>query len=549
MSSWPARARAALRAHPLDAFGCALAWLYGLPSLWYPFGSDQGIHWYLGHRLLSGDMPYASGISGKPPVIFAIHASAELLFGNRQSSIRVLELLCMVPFGWLLARAVRRPGAAQQPGRSDGEVGAAALLLSAANYTYQDYWNTAHPEFWMSMVLMAAVVVALQRDASGHRGLWVGALCMVAFMLKYPAAAVALPIAACAGVRALRSALPAPSPAHPAAHTWLGALPAVRAGALAVVREAGWFLLGAGLVFAACVLPFALTGTLRQMIEVCIDMTENYAGAAKLSPDWWFALVRLSAQGTFFLGTSALFVLGLLRVAIARRGAELAFAGFGLLLALASIASVLLQKRLFVYHWLAAYPFMLWLAFWALRQLWAGRGVFVLASALALTAAAFDHQPAFVTRSPRNYASHVRDWYELMRGVKTAQALQLGYHRKSEADRFGDLVRASEVVKKLARPGDRLCLTSFISPIYQLTGMQCSTRHAVGSFVPLGPPSWAREYEQDLRERPPRFMVSIRNYSKTNQRLIKAGYRQIARFGTVVVLDRLDAAATPRLDP
>ncbi|HET6337178.1 MAG TPA: hypothetical protein VFG30_28330, partial [Polyangiales bacterium] len=127
--------RAGLRAHPWDVFGCVAAMVYGIPTVWYPFGSDQGIHWYLGHRLLEGVMPYASGISGKPPLIFLVHAFAEVLFGNHQSSIRLLEVLSMPLFGWLIATGVRRR---DQPVR-DGEAGCAALLLSAAVYTYQDY--------------------------------------------------------------------------------------------------------------------------------------------------------------------------------------------------------------------------------------------------------------------------------------------------------------------------------------------------------------------------------------------------------------------------
>lgn len=547
MSTFPARARAALRAHPFDLLGCSLALLYGLPSLWYPFGSDQALHWYIGHRWLSGVMPYESGISSKPPVMFGIHALAELVFGNRQSSIRLLELLAMLPFGWLLARAIRRPGIVVDPRRTDGEVGCAALMLCAANYTYQDYWNTAHPEFWMTLSLMAALVVALHGDAR-RRGLWVGALCMLAFMLKYPAASVALPIAACAGFRALREQL-RHAPAHDgsSAGALRRALPLVRLGALAVAREAAWFSLGAALVFAACVLPFVLTGTLRQMIEVCVEMTGIYARKAKLSSDWWDALVFLPAQGTLYLGASAIFGLGLIRVALARRGAELGFAAFGFVLAIASIVSVLVQKRLFVYHWLAAYPFMLWLALWGLRQLWGGRGLLMLVSALALTAAAFQHRPVFGTRSPRNYAAHVRDWLDVMRGDKSERALQLGYRRMTKADRYGDIVLASELLRSRARPGDELCLTCFLTPLFQLTGMHCNTRHAVGSFISLGPPSWASEYARDLRERPPRFMVSIKTYSKTNRRLLASGYREIGRFGTVMVLDRLDEATTPGL--
>ena len=52
------RAGAAAQAHRWDLLGCGLALLYGVPSVYYPFGSDQGIHWYLGHALLDGQLLY-----------------------------------------------------------------------------------------------------------------------------------------------------------------------------------------------------------------------------------------------------------------------------------------------------------------------------------------------------------------------------------------------------------------------------------------------------------------------------------------------------------
>ncbi|HKU36933.1 MAG TPA: glycosyltransferase family 39 protein [Polyangiales bacterium] len=536
------RIRESLRAQPYNVLGCALAMLYAVPSVWYPFGSDQGIHWYLGHALLHGQLPYVSGISGKPPLIFVVHAIAEAVFGNRQSSIRLLELVALPGFGALLARAVRRPA---RPAR-DGEVGSAALLLSAANFTYQDYWNTAHPEFWMTLCLVGAQCVAVREARPRRRALWVGVLCAIAFLLKYPAAAIAIPIAAYAGVRALYLE-------GYAAGTRVG-WRADRAHWLALVREAGWFLSGAALVFAVVVAPFALTGNLRPMIEVCVYMTENYAGAVGFPKHWYRPLLDPSIQGTFFLSMLAIFVAGVVVTARKRDREELVFAAFLLSLVIAAVGSVVLQKRLFTYHWIASYAFFVGLGFWGARQvigaLRPSLAPRLLLSAAALwTLAAFFYQPEFITKVPHTYREHVASWSRVVFGGAPQSELTMNYLRVAKADRFGDLVRASEFVKSRAAPGDALCLTCFISPVYHLTGMRCTTRHAIGSFVFLGPRSWGSEYAQDLRERPPRFMVSIHTLPRRNKTLIKNGYREIARFGTVLVFERVaqDAASAERL--
>jgi hypothetical protein len=516
--------------------GCALAIVYGIPTAWYPFGSDQGIHWYLGHALLHGEMPYASGISGKPPLIFVVHAIAEILFGNHQSSIRILEILAMPGFGWVIAQAARR----RLDAARDGEVGAAALLLSAATFTYQDYWNTAHPEFGMTLSLLGAFAVAVHAAVPRRRALLVGALCMVSFLFKYPGAAVAIPIAGYCGFRALYTdEVPddAPLARFPEKARWL-----------ALVREAVWFLAGAFVVFVVCLLPFVMTGTVREMFEVCVQMTENYASGVAFPLTWYRPMFAVRFQGSMFVTMSVLFALGIGRTIRLKNWRELAFGGSLFLLALTSIASVVLQKRLFTYHWLATYPFFVAIALWGVRQLVAAlrwprvASSALLAAALVFCLGAFFYRPLFITRVPNTYREHVERWWRVMRGELTTEALMMSYFRVAQADKVGDLIRASEVVLERAQPGDTLCLTCFISPVYQFTGLRCTTRHAIGSFVLLGPKTWRSEYGRDLRERPARFMVSIHTYPRRNAELRKLGYRQIARYGTVLVFERMEPA-------
>lgn len=523
--------QARVRARPWDVVGCVLAIVYGIPTAWYPFGSDQGIHWYLGHRLLEGVMPYASGISGKPPLIFLVHAFAEILFGPYQSSIRILEIISMPLFGWLIATGVRMRG---EPVR-DGEVGCAALMLSAATYTYQDYWNTAHPETGMTMSLFAALVVAVHGAPGRRRPLLVGAWSMVAFLFKYPGAAMAIPIAGYCGFRALYTDGLAEGESidrKPSRARWL-----------AFAREAGWFLVGAAIVFVLCLLPFVITRTVREMYEVCVLMTENYASGPDFPWDWYKPLFDPWRQGTFFDTMLLLFLVGLGLSIWRKRWRESIFAGFLFLLVLASIASVVMQKRLFTYHWLATYPFFVAIGAWALRRFVIAPRIaraaspLLIAGALVLTLAAFFYKPDFITKWPHNYREHVAHWWPVATGAEGREALTMNYHRVAQADKFGDMIRASDEVRARAKPGDALCLTCFISPLYHLTGMECPSRHAIGSFTNLGPRYWGSEYVDFLTKTPPRFVVSIHTYPKRNKMLRKIGYRDLARYGTVMVFE------------
>src|SRR5688572_16634511 len=105
----PARFRlAAVREHALDAVGVLLAVLYAIPSLAYPFGRDQAIFYYIGREWLHGLVPFKDVFDVKPPAIYLLNSIGIVLFGARQMSIRILDLLGVVLAGWLVAMAVRR---------------------------------------------------------------------------------------------------------------------------------------------------------------------------------------------------------------------------------------------------------------------------------------------------------------------------------------------------------------------------------------------------------------------------------------------------------
>jgi hypothetical protein len=279
------------------------------------------------------------------------------------------------------------------------------------------------------------------------------------------------------------------------------------------------------------------------MYEVCVLMTENYASSPDFPRDWYKPLFDPWRQGTFFDTMLVLFAAGIGVTIWRKRRAEAAFAGFLFALVLASIASVVMQKRLFTYHWLATYPFFVAIGVWALRQLVLERRVeraaspLLVATAAVLTVAAFFYKPEFITKWPHTYREHVAHWWPVVTGAADRDSLTMNYHRVAQADKFGDLVRASDEVRSRAKPGDALCLTCFVSPLYHLTGLECPSRHAIGSFTNLGPRHWGSEYVEFLHNARPRFVVSIHTYPKHNKMLRKIGYVERARYGTVMVFE------------
>jgi hypothetical protein len=66
---------------------------YGFPTIFYPFGRDQGIYACAGDLILQGKQPYKDCFDFKPPLIFYTYALSFTLFGKSMWVIRLLDLL------------------------------------------------------------------------------------------------------------------------------------------------------------------------------------------------------------------------------------------------------------------------------------------------------------------------------------------------------------------------------------------------------------------------------------------------------------------------
>lgn len=250
--------------HPLTYKDVALVLLVvaviGGVSLFWPFGRDQGNYAYPAWRWLQGDMPYRDVYVFKPPLTVAVHAVSQVLFGHSVSSIRLLDLLLQgwtaVVLGWMAAVVTGRRAAAWT-----------AAAIYATTFFQTGYWHTAQPDGWFAPLFATAMLLGLAADRSPRRRLllWAGAgaLLGLAFLGKYTALALGLPLAVVA--------LGDPE------QSWR------RVGTAAAAALAGF----AGLLAAAVAAMMAM-GFWQAFVEVQRTMVAPYASTATVTIERMF---------------------------------------------------------------------------------------------------------------------------------------------------------------------------------------------------------------------------------------------------------------------
>ncbi|MFT3922417.1 MAG: glycosyltransferase family 39 protein [Myxococcales bacterium] len=492
-----------------DAIGTFAAFLYSLPAWSYPFGNDQSLHWYIGDNWLDGTLPFVSAISSKPIGMFAVHALSTALFGSGMWPIRVTESLTVLLVGWLVALSARRLG---EPGQ-DGEWGLGAMLFSGIYYTFYDYWDTAHPELWMSTCALAAFVVALRARTPWTRDAGAGALATAAFMFKYPAALPALGVSALCALRAYSEREPGE-----------GLAGQVRGGAKAVLWAAGRFLCGVLPVVLLVLLPFVLGGGLKPMWEILGVYIFHYAEQAppvRGLPAWF----RIERGGLLFLLTFVLTSMAAVTVR-ERRDRDglwrLSWVAVGAVLAL---LSVIAQKRYFPYHFVAIGSFCAALCAIAIRIFprthgapsWTTLGV----SALVI-AGVFYFAPT--SGLGQSYRGYVKSLIAYRTGETDRDAMLRGINNPRSLDSPLFVEHVAARINALKKPGDTLCARGFLTPLHPLTGLRCPSRHIVEENVNTGLPDWRREYRETLEKHPPTFMVTFSDRPRDVKYLQDRGY-------------------------
>jgi len=494
---------------------CAIG--FALPSLRYPFGMDQPIHWYAGKGWLEGYMPYATAVSTKPPAVFLVHTASIAVLGDHQWSVRVVDILNMLLASALIATF--RPRWPLQNGRARairpraaGELGAACLMMACILYAFFDWTSLGHPDAWQGtlMMMLAWVVVRAPGGEVGpRRAFFAGVVAGLSLGFKHVAIVSAVIFGAAAVLMARRD--------EPIS------------GAL---RNAIAYVAGLCAVLVALAAPFYLTGTFGPLREMMVDHIQRYAEHATGDPlrdlGW---LGPGHGLAPALLGV-ALTALGIAR-AVRRGDRRDRWVGIAILAVVVSaLVTVALQRRGFQahsygYQFLVLAPALALGIAWGLRRLMPGRGGRQLAVAALLSLVSLALEPEWLSTPGHHYRAEWRAFAAVLAGrLDHENALDPYVGHQRTIDNYRRQLAAARRIDARKRPGDTLCVDGFIGALYQLTGLRCTSRFMVSvPFLRSASPRWRAEYQRMWDTRPPTFFVSFSDRVVLAEQMRARGYR------------------------
>ncbi|MGD8855708.1 MAG: glycosyltransferase family 39 protein [Chloroflexota bacterium] len=450
----------------------------GLPSLFYPFGRDQGIHAYVAASWLDGQMPYKDVWVQKGPLAFVPHLLSIAVFGRTEWAIRVLDLAWQIVSGWLIYRIARR--------RLSTSGSLLAVFFYLLLYFTIDFWNTSHAEGFLLPFLLLGLDLydraRLLPISSRQRALifFSGLAASVTPWFKQTSlvfiAAIFLWMTAdllCDERRSLR--------------LWLE-------------RTA---LFGAGvLAFSLLMILFlAVQGMLAPMVDVLrysIGAYPNYSPLTEIGDLWQATFDWARLRGGLIL----LFLAGL-GIVLLRRDRRQKWLGI-VLLAGAGLVGIYAQRRLWDYHWISTLPFMAMIAAaatitvidWLVNR--KNRWVKWLLAAGLLILITASSGPLF-----RTYAEN----YGRLSGY-----LFGGLDRDRYLEEIGMALeaRAADYLDQRVAQDDPIFIWGHYALIYYLTGRHNPTRFAMDPPLSLEHPqqkAWQKEALSDLEDDPPSYIL------------------------------------------
>jgi len=482
----------------------AYAWLWplalaavvivlGLPTLDEPFGRDQGVYAAMADVIRDGGLPYVDAWDHKPPGIFYVYAGIFSALGRSMLAVRLFDiffvLALMAAVYALAARAF------------DATVGkVAALLMVLVYFCDTHYDHRAEADSVMMLPLALSALCLLRAKPGRGRLAWLagaGFMSAACIWLKVTAAITVLAFGVFFVVEDLLARRP-----------WTRI-----AGATAV------YLAGV----AAAVLPVVLyawkAGFLDAMIEIVVRFNSQYYAAQAHAAGGAVGMAKLILQTTGWWPYLIFPAVVAAVVALLRRGRdELVVLVFGA----ASIAAVLMQGKLWVYHWMAVFP--AWAVMGAAAYVEAARRMSWRELSpvrdarnllLALTMA------ALASYAVATWAQSAVDSIALHTGRMTlaqfygGEVEPGGYRERFGRYGFGDFSywaddEVAAYVRERTAPGDRIFVWGFEPLIYFLADRRPASRFLMDH--PLHAPfasrqAWRRELLEDLRRDPPVYFI------------------------------------------
>lgn len=325
-----------VRAHVEDVVGALVAILFGLTSLFFPFGRDQGLYYYVGREwALRGSIPYRDLFDHKTPGIYVVHALTVRVFGEHQWGIRVVDLLAVLSLGVVVALLSVRRGANMAP----GTVGRSLTLTALLHYGFLNWWDSGQSEIHFALLGCLTILLACRFEAASRTvALFVGLTAALALIMKPPALWLVLFALGIVGAR----------------------LREEKAPRLAYATTLGLIALGAAVPVCATLAYFASKGALGAMRDIVVGANGYYVAHEHAKNPVADGIDGLQGYLAYYSPLSQLFLGGgLFLFFLARRENDAARAArYRLALALfgACTACVASQMKFYLLHWTVVIP-------------------------------------------------------------------------------------------------------------------------------------------------------------------------------------------------
>lgn len=449
------------------------------------FGRDQGIYAVVAEGMLAGKMPYRDVWDFKPPGIYFVHATSQLVFGNKSMMApRWLEVIGLLGMVLAFVRLSREFFGGATAGLLGGAV--AALL-----HAQLDFWHSGQPEVFGGMLTVFALVLTV--STSSRRTLvWagVGLLFGAAFLLKPHLGGGAI---VCGAYLARREAERSGARARGLA-------------AFAVVGIASLVPIGATLGW------FALRGAWPALYTTFFEITPEYTainwhGRTAL-PMLYEALEDAAVRFSAIVPVGC--ALAALLPKVHRREREIVFLALGI--TCIHVTGIAMQAKFFAYHYAATLPLLAFVAGLGLYKAWrrlirfgvAGAagflGILVL---LALARQVMQDLPQSFWDRAGMRLRFIGGW-----GGVDRQTLDRELARVADYDLAADRQVARRVAE-LSRPGDPVFVWGFEPVIYWLAEREPPTRfiYNVPQRLSLSRDWSQAELFEALEQRPPAVIV------------------------------------------
>ena len=143
----------------------ALVIVAAAPTLLYPFTRDQGAFAYIADLMMNGGVPYRDALDLKPPGVYWVYQAAFTLFGRSELAVRLFETL----YTLLSAATVY---ALAHAAFDDRTLAAASAWVYAFSYfLLLHFYSVANPEAFL-VPLVTLCFYGAVRCVRGRRDLW-----------------------------------------------------------------------------------------------------------------------------------------------------------------------------------------------------------------------------------------------------------------------------------------------------------------------------------------------------------------------------------------